>query len=219
MVSEEPTNDQVYEVFYRMCIWLIENGLFDSLTDTLLKMQEEESVEEYEIALKILKIVETLVELWEASVDTLVGETKLLEYLANRIMPNFKIKHKVIDDNKFVSSDLLAVILSHSLPAQVKFHQLCGVEILLEGVRPYLSRAPASSDETEYLGNLFDCLNLLLINAAPELQQSRRVYQEMKGNEVMLQFVRAKNEHSIAGLKSIAASLANNPEGEAAMVE
>ena len=55
-----------------MCIWLVENGLFESLIETISKMKEEESVEEYEIALKILKIIETMIELWEQSVDILV---------------------------------------------------------------------------------------------------------------------------------------------------
>jgi hypothetical protein len=51
-----------------MCIWLIENSLFDSLVQTLSKMDEENSVEEYEVALQILKIIETLLELWDNAV-------------------------------------------------------------------------------------------------------------------------------------------------------
>lgn len=96
--------------------------------------------------------------------DGLVAETKMLDYLSNRVMPNYLVKHKVIDDNKFVGSDLLALLLSHSQEAQLRFHTLCGMEILLESIRPYLSKNPGSSDEQEYLGNLFDCLNILLIN-------------------------------------------------------
>lgn len=127
-------------------------------------MNEEESVEEYEVSLQILKIIETLTEQIDSSVEALVTETKILEYLANRIMPNYVVKHKVIDDNKYVGSDVLAYILSNSSQAQLKFHSICGMEILVESIRPYLSRSPASSDEKEYLGNLFDCLNILLIN-------------------------------------------------------
>ena len=70
-------------------------------------------------------------ELWEGSVESLATDTKILEYLANRILPNYQVAHKVIDDNKFVSSDVLALLLSHSVPAQLKFHKLCGVEILI----------------------------------------------------------------------------------------
>lgn len=44
----------------------------------------------------------------------MVNETKILEYLSNRIMPNYVVKHKVIDDNKYVGSDVLAFILSNS---------------------------------------------------------------------------------------------------------
>lgn len=79
-------------------------------------------------------------------------------------MPNYVVSHKVIDDNKFVSSDLLAFLLSNSEKAQINFHNLCGMEILMESIRPYLSKLPSSSDEQEYLGNLFTCLNILLIN-------------------------------------------------------
>ena len=49
-------------------MWLVENGLFENLVETLNKMNEEESVEEYEVALQILKIIETLTELNEGSV-------------------------------------------------------------------------------------------------------------------------------------------------------
>jgi hypothetical protein len=41
-------------------------------------MNEEESVEEYEIALKILKIIETLTEQRDTTVDGLIGDTKIL---------------------------------------------------------------------------------------------------------------------------------------------
>jgi hypothetical protein len=30
-----------------MCVWLVDNGIYDSLVETLGKMNEEESVEEY----------------------------------------------------------------------------------------------------------------------------------------------------------------------------
>lgn len=101
---------------------------------------------------------------------------------------------------------MLALLLSHSLPAQLKFHRLCGVEVLLESIRPYLSRSPASNDEQEYLSNLLDCLAILLINPTEEMGQSRGVFHSMKGNEVMLQFIRAKNAFSLPALKVVAAS-------------
>lgn len=59
--------------------------------------------------------------------EFIANDTKILDYLANRIMPNYLVKHKVIDDNKFVSSDVLVIILANSLKAQEKFHKLCGM--------------------------------------------------------------------------------------------
>jgi hypothetical protein len=68
-----------------------------------------------------------LTELWDQAVETLAVDTKISEYLANRIMPNYIVKHKIIDDNKFVSSDILALILSNSEQGQLKFHRLFGM--------------------------------------------------------------------------------------------
>ena len=61
-------------------------------------------------------------------------------------MPNYLVKHKVIDDNKFVGSDILAFLLSNSQEAQLKYHKLCGMEILIESIRPYISKEPANND-------------------------------------------------------------------------
>lgn len=88
----------------------------------------------------------------------------------------------------------------------MKFHNLCGMEILIESIRPYLSKSPTSSDEKEYLGNLFDCLNILLINGSEEIVESKIIYHKMKGNEIMLQFLKAKTDNSVSALKAIANS-------------
>jgi hypothetical protein len=56
------------------------------------------------------------------------------------------------------------------------------------------------------LGNLFDSLNILLINPAEELAKSISVYHEMQGNSIMLQFIKQKNDSSIEALKAIANS-------------
>lgn len=41
----------------------------------------------------------------------LLKETKLVSFLANRILPNFTVPHKTMDDNKFIASDLLIILL------------------------------------------------------------------------------------------------------------
>jgi hypothetical protein len=52
-----------------------------------------------------------LLELSDSVYPTLIKETKIIAFLANRIMPNFKVSHRVIDDNKYIVSDLLLSLL------------------------------------------------------------------------------------------------------------
>lgn len=43
--------------------------------------------------------------------EVLVRNTDIVKYITNRIMPNFVIKYRVIDDNKFLCSDILLGLL------------------------------------------------------------------------------------------------------------
>jgi hypothetical protein len=97
-------------------------------------------------------------------------------------MPNFVVTHKVIDDNKYVASDILIAILSNSERGQSIFNSLHGMEILIECISVYQEKLPEHTDEKEYLSNLFDCLNILLINNTAEVKKSKEVYYEMNGN-------------------------------------
>lgn len=72
---------------------------------------DEEKLEEYEACRKILKILEYLLDLSDKVYPILVRDTAIIGFFANRIMPNFKISHRVIDDNKFIISDLLLILL------------------------------------------------------------------------------------------------------------
>lgn len=71
-------------------------------------------MEEYEAGLKCLKLVEILMNVTDDVYVILGDDRQLFEYLANRIMPNFVVKHKIIDDNKYASSDILVGLLSNS---------------------------------------------------------------------------------------------------------
>lgn len=52
---------------------------------------------------------------------------------------------------------------------------------------------PKHVDEQEFLSNLLDCVNVLLINNTAELKMAKQVYHSMHGNHIMLCFVKAKN--------------------------
>ena len=71
-------------------------------------------MEEYEVGLKCLKLIEIFMNITDDVYGIIAEDKQLFEYLANRIMPNFVVKHKIIDDNKYASSDILVAILSNS---------------------------------------------------------------------------------------------------------
>jgi hypothetical protein len=56
-------------------------------------------------------MVEFLVEFSDVVYPILVKNTKIVAFLANRIMVNFTVSHRVIDDNKYIVSDLLLALL------------------------------------------------------------------------------------------------------------
>lgn len=86
----------------------------DELVSVMVKLDEENSIEEYETGLHVLKLYEIFGNLYDTTYTILGEDKRILEYLANRIMPNFKVLHKIIDDNKYVASDILISILTNS---------------------------------------------------------------------------------------------------------
>lgn len=59
----------------------------------------------------MLKILECLMELSNTVHPILIRDTVVISFFANRILPNFTVSHRVIDDNKFIVSDLLVSLL------------------------------------------------------------------------------------------------------------
>lgn len=78
----------------------------------------------------------------ESSYQTLVRDTKIIPFIANRILPNFTISHRIIDDNKFIASDLLLALLQTpevepGLSAVRQLFECCGVEVLVTTISCY----------------------------------------------------------------------------------
>ena len=88
-------------------------------------------MEEYEAGLKCIKLVEIFMNVTDNVYEILADDKQLFEYLANRIMPNFIVRHKIIDDNKYASSDILVSLLSNSEKSQQLFSHFSGIEVLL----------------------------------------------------------------------------------------
>ena len=58
---------------------------------------------------------------------------------------------------------------------------------------------PVEIDEREYLSNLFDCLNTMLIG----VRESRKQFVDMKGLYLMVGYICNKTEYAVSALKSI----------------
>lgn len=106
-------------------------------------------------------------------------------------MPNYVVKHKIIDDNKYVSSDILVSLLSNSQKSQLLFSQFSGIEVLLQTISYYENKLPTNEDQKQFLNNLFSSLSILLINHM--IGQNKKIYYELKGNYLMINYIKMKN--------------------------
>lgn len=94
---------------------LVESSTAEAIVNILTRrLNEENDMDEYEAGLKCIKLVETFMNVTDQVYEILGEDKQLMEYLANRIMPNFQVRHKLIDDNKYASSDILINLLSNS---------------------------------------------------------------------------------------------------------
>lgn len=69
--------------------------------------------------------------------DVVVDCSKIMKYLADRILPNFIVEYRKIDDNKFISSEILLELVQFSKENRFTFNSFNGMEILLECIKPY----------------------------------------------------------------------------------
>ena len=130
-------------------------------------------------------------------------------------MPNFTVSHRTIDDNKFIASDILIMMLetpqpdSNTVSAVRQLYNSSGVEVLIETMSCYEKSLPTLNDEKEYLNNLFDCLNALLVS----VQETRLQFHQMKGMYLMISYICTKTPYAVGALKSISNSLncSDNP--------
>ncbi len=67
-------------------------------------------------------------------------------------MPNFTVSHRVIDDNKYIVSDILVALLQTpelepELSAVHQFYKSFGIEVLIETISSYENKLPTEIDE------------------------------------------------------------------------
>jgi beta-catenin-like protein 1 len=124
-----------------------------------------------------LSLLENCIELNIAVCDILVTSTEIQNYLLTRI------QQTGFDENKLYSSELLAILLQTSKVAQESFGKE-RIEQMLISLAYFKKKSVASnisSDEEEFVENLFDSLCSLL-----QLFKNQQIFMELEGIDLML---------------------------------
>ncbi|KAK0666057.1 Catenin-beta-like protein [Cercophora samala] len=96
-----------------------------------------------------------------AHCDKLGADTSLVQYLLSRI----STQEKETSQNKQYSAEILAILVSSSLPNRTALVALNAVDLLLQQIAPYRKRDPdktSSSYTVEFIRNSFECLSSLV---------------------------------------------------------
>ena len=120
-------------------------------------------------------LVESMADFKQQEVQNASGEQGLLLWLLKRI------RSRVFDANKLYSSEILCILLQNNTGNQQLLGAKNGIDCLLEAVSLYKRREPATSDETEMVEDLFDCLCMCLTHAP-----NRAKFLEGEGLQLMI---------------------------------
>ena len=99
-----------------------------------------------------LAIIENLCEYRSTEVTQKTGEQGLMSWLLKRVCVWQYVA------NKLYSSEILAIVLQDNEPNQRLLGDTDGIDILLQSLAYYKKRDPHSTDESELMENIFDCL-------------------------------------------------------------
>ena len=143
---------------------LLGNGVMKMLRDQVLKRckNEQSDTEEADCVFHALTLLENLMDLKPQVAETLSerkgegeGEkgSSVMEWLITRISSPEN------DSNRVYSSEILAILLQSSDKNKGKLGEYNGIETLLQAIARYRkAKEKLSSEEEEYLENLFDAL-------------------------------------------------------------
>lgn len=137
-----------------------------------------------------LAIVENLCEFKNEAVTAAVGEQGLLTWLLRRV------KVRAFDANKLYASEILAILLQANESNHQYLGEHSGIDILLQSLAYYKRRDPQSSDETEMIENLFDCLCSSLMHTP-----NRERFLKGEGLQLMILMLKEKKYSCRSALK------------------
>ncbi|KAK9819671.1 hypothetical protein WJX72_000948 [[Myrmecia] bisecta] len=178
---------------------LIESNAVELLVHRL-GMLSEGIPEEATAVFNALSIFENMVEVQPSVAETLLERSRLLKWILNRL------KVREFDSNKQYVSELLAILLQNSRANQKRLTDANGIDIILQALAPFRGRDPQTTDEEEYIENLFDALCSCLMN---ELNKTKFVGDE--GVELMVLIMKGKRFARAGACKTLDFALTRCP--------
>nr|XP_018911926.1 PREDICTED: beta-catenin-like protein 1 isoform X2 [Bemisia tabaci] len=179
--SEDGANSLIEALLAKqICALLVQN----------LERLNESVKEEAEGVHNTLAIFENLTEFRPEMVSD-VGKQGLMQWLLRRLRVKLPF-----DQNKLYASEILSILLQSSKENQDMFGELDGIDVILQQLAFYKRHDPASSEETEMMENLFNCLCSSLMNA-----ENRERFLRGEGLQLMNLMLREKKQSRNGSLK------------------
>ncbi|CEM21159.1 unnamed protein product [Vitrella brassicaformis CCMP3155] len=134
--------------------------------ELLTRIKEDDSDEDFQAVSSTLSVIENLCDLQpETAISRYFNVPKFIPWLLKRIRSPDKADK--IDYNRVYSAEILSIFLQQSrecreMVGRTEAH-LDGVDKLLRCISAYRKTDPDSSEEEEYVSNLFSCLCSLMM--------------------------------------------------------
>lgn len=136
-----------------------------------------------------------------------LGKAAVEQNFLNWLMKRVKQKG-VFDGNKLYASELLAILLQQTEEARKALGEQNGIDILLQALAAYKRHDPGSTDEREFMENLFNCLCVSLMYIP-----NRKAFLDGEGLQLMNLMLRERKESRSCALKVLDYAM-TGPEGK-----
>ncbi|EFN51521.1 hypothetical protein CHLNCDRAFT_27908, partial [Chlorella variabilis] len=177
---------------------LLDNDALSLLVHRLGAFNEKVP-EEASAVYNVLSIIENIIEVKPEVAELVLEKTKactnlylLLKWLLSRLRP------REVDSNKQYTSEILAILVQQSDANKRKISASNGIDAVLQAIAPYRNRDPETTEEEEFVENLFNIVASCLL-----LPENKAVFVEAEGVELMLLILKSKRATRTSALKCL----------------
>lgn len=179
---------------------LIDQQAIGLLTQNLDRLDENNS-DEADGVHNTLAIFENLFEI-RSELCAFAAKNGLLAWLLKRIKARMPF-----DGNKLYAAEMLAILLQDTIENRTGIGEMGGIDVLLQQLATYKRHDPSSSEEGEFMENLFNCLCSALLYGP-----NRDKFLKGEGPQLMNLMLREKKQSRSGALKVLNHAV-SGPEG------